>query len=126
MASEGRRGSRADARERGRRRARRVGAAGFLLAASWPAVVWHDLIASIAREWRPDAVYLVSQWTPWALIALGLLFALPVAWSIGRDPESRWYPRARNAYAAWAVSLYVLGVLLGVQVATIASLSGAG
>ena len=34
---------------------------------------------------------------PGCCSSLGLLFLVPVAWSAGRDPESRWYPRARNA-----------------------------
>ncbi len=79
---------------RNRRQARTVGAVGFLLAV-----------------------------TPWALIVLGLLFLVPVALSDGRDPESRWYPRARNAYAGWGISLYLLGVILGSQVAQLYSLS---
>jgi len=79
---------------RNRRQARTVGAVGFLLAV-----------------------------TPWALIVLGLLFLVPVALSAGRDPESRWYPRARNAYAGWGISLYLLGVILGSQVAQLYSLS---
>jgi hypothetical protein len=79
---------------RNRRQARTVGAVGFLLAV-----------------------------TPWALIVLGLLFLVPVALSAGRDPESRWYPRARNAHAGWGISLYLLGVILGSQVAQLYSLS---
>ena len=33
------------------------------------------------------------------------------------DPEGRFYPRARNAYLAWGLSLYLLGFLLATQVA---------
>ncbi len=69
------------------------------------------------------AVRFLLAWTPWALIVLGLLFLVPVALSAGRDPESRWYPRARNAYAGWGISLYLLGVILGSQVAQLYSLS---
>ncbi len=41
---------------------------------------------------------------------------VPVALSVGRDPESRLYPRARRAYFAWGTVLYLLGLLLVVQV----------
>jgi hypothetical protein len=56
---------------------------------------------------------------PWVLIAAGLAFFVPVAWSAGRDPGSRWYPRARNAYAGWGITLYLLGCGLATQVAQI-------
>src|SRR4051812_50099092 len=58
-------------------------------------------------------------WTPWVLMALGLGFFIPVALSEGRDPEGRFYPRARNAYFGWGVSLYLLGFLLAWQGARI-------
>ena len=60
--------------------------------------------------------YLIG-WAPWALMAAGIVFFIPVAWSEGRDPEGRFYPRARNAYMGWGVSLYLLGFLLAWQVA---------
>ena len=41
---------------------------------------------------------------------LGLAFLLPVALSAGRHPDSRLYPRSRNAYMGWGVSLYLLGL----------------
>jgi hypothetical protein len=74
----------------------------------------------IAEEFRFDLGYLVAGWTAYALIALGLLFFVPVVVSIGRRPDSRLYPRSRGAYAGWGVSLYTLGVLLATQVAVIA------
>jgi hypothetical protein len=49
-----------------------------------------------------------------------MAFLLPVAVSAGRPPESRIYPRARNAYAGWGVTLYLLGFLLALQVAEVA------
>jgi MFS family permease len=106
--------------ERARRRARWVGAVGFVLAAALPALLFHDVVVDIASQFRLDAHYFIAEWLPWVLIALGLGFLAPVAWSAGRDSESRWYPRARNAYAGWGVSLYLLGVALAVQVAQIA------
>jgi hypothetical protein len=104
-----------------RRRSRSVSFASFGLAVALPCVAWYDTIADIAAEFRWDFAYLVAEWTPWILLLAGLLFLLPVAWSAGRDPESRWYPRARNAYAGWGITLYLLGVLLGTQVAQISS-----
>ena len=88
-------------------------------------VLWHRPIAMIAEDFRLDAEYLVTGWTAYALIVLGLLFFIPVVLSIGRRPDSRFYPRSRGAYAGWGVSLYTLGILLAAQVATIAAGPGA-
>ena len=74
----------------------------------------------IADEFRLEPGYLVTGWTAYGLIALGLLFFVPVLVSIGRSPDSRLYPRSRGAYAGWGVSLYTLGILLAAQVAVIA------
>jgi hypothetical protein len=74
----------------------------------------------IAAEFRFDFEYLVTGWTAYGLIALGLLFFLPVVLSIGRRPDSRLYPHSRGAYAGWGVSLYTLGIMLATQVAVIA------
>ena len=105
-----------------RRRARWVGLAGFVGAAVLPAVLWHNSISAIAADFRFELEYLVTGWTGYGLIALGLLFFVPVLVSIGRSPESRLYPRSRNAYAGWGVSLYVLGVILASQVAAVTGL----
>ncbi len=102
-----------------RRQARWVAAMGFVAALTLPILLWHQVVYDIASEFRLDFHYFVSEWSPWVLIVAGLAFSLPVAWSAGRDPESRWYPRARNAYAGWGVTLYLLGVALAVQVAQI-------
>jgi hypothetical protein len=104
-----------------RRKARRTGLLSFLLAAGLPWIAWYDTIGDVVAEFRWDFTYFVAEWTPWVLIAGGLLFLAPVAWSAGRDSESRWYPRARNAYAGWGTTLYLLGVLLATQVAQISS-----
>ena len=37
------------------------------------------------------------------------------------DPEGRWYPRSRNAYAGWGITLYLLGLALATQVAQIST-----
>ena len=76
-------------------------------------------MVGIASEFRLDVHYLLSEWLPWVLIGLGLAFCLTVVWSAGVDPESRWYPRARNAYAGWGITLYLLGLALATQVAQI-------
>jgi hypothetical protein len=108
---------------RARQRARWVGAVGFLCALLLPTLLFHRLVGDIASEFRLDARYLLTEWSPWFLLGAGLAFLLPVAWSAGRDIESRWYPRARNAYAGWGITLYLLGLALGAQVAQIAALS---
>ena len=85
-----------------------------------PVILWHRAMAIIAQDFRIDAGYLVTGWTAYTLIALGLLFFLPVVISIGRRPDSRFYPRSRGAYVGWGVSLYTLGIMLATQVAVIA------
>jgi len=105
--------------ELSRRNARVVGFGGFLLAAAMPPILWHRAMAAVAEDFRLELDYL-SGWTGYVLIALGLLFFLPVVVSIGRSPASRLYPRSRNAYVGWGVSLYMLGVMIAVQVAAVA------
>jgi hypothetical protein len=104
---------------RDRRKARLVGLAGFIGAAVLPVALWHRAISIIATDFRVEAEYLLTGWTGYILIGLGLLFMAPVVWSIGRRPESRLYPRSRNAYAAWGVCLYLLGIILASQVAAV-------
>ena len=105
-----------------RRKARWVGFFGFVFAAAIPPLLWHRSISAIADDFRLEVEYLVTGWTGYGLIVLGLLFFVPVLVSIGRSPESRLYPRGRNAYAGWAVSLYLLGVILASQVAAVTGL----
>jgi hypothetical protein len=102
-----------------RRQAQRVGAVGFVFALVLPIILWHRVIGDIASEFRFDAKYLVAGWSPWILMLLGLAFFVPVAISNGRDPEGRFYPKARNAYAGWGITLYLLGFGLATQVAQI-------
>jgi hypothetical protein len=101
------------------RHAQLVGLGGFLVAAALPVVLWHRAIETIASDFRVELEYLVTGWTGYGLIALGLLFLIPVVVSIGRSPESRLYPRGRNAYAGWGVVLYLLGIMLASQVAAV-------
>jgi hypothetical protein len=106
---------------RRRRNAQLVGLAGFGFAALLPAVLWHRAIGVIASDFRLELEYLVTGWTGYGLIACGLVFLIPVVLSIGRNPEGRFYPRSRNAYAGWGVVLYLLGIALASQVAAVTS-----
>ena len=115
-------GARAERQEAARRNSQLVGLGGFVAAAALPWALWHRSISAIAGDFRLEAEYLLTGWTGYGLMALGLLFLVPVVVSIGRSPSSRLYPRSRNAYAAWGVCLYVLGVALASQVAAVTSL----
>ena len=55
-------------------------------------------MAMVIDEFRFELEYFVTGWTAYALIAIGLLFFVPVVLSIGRNPDSRLYPRSRAAY----------------------------
>ena len=105
-------------------RRRLAAASGVALSAAWPFAVFHDVILDAASQFRLEFVYLLSGWTAWVLILLGVLCFVPVALSIGRDEYSRWFlkPAIRRAYEAWGVSLYVMGVLLAVQTVQVAQL----
>jgi hypothetical protein len=116
-------GRRALQEQRRRRQAQLAGLVGFFAAASLPWVLFSRVIGDIASQFRWDVKYLVSEWSPWALIAIGIAFFVPVAFSIGRDPEHALYPRARSAYFGWGITLYILGVALASQVATLDHLS---
>jgi hypothetical protein len=119
------RSERARRERRARRTAQLVGLGGFLAAAALPFVLWHRAIAMIASDFRLDPNYLLTGWLGYGLIGAGLGFLVPVLLSIGRHPESRLYPRSRNALLGWGVSCYLLGMAVAVQVATIArGLSG--
>jgi hypothetical protein len=103
-----------------RKQARLVGVSGFAAAALLPVVLWYQSIDAIATDFRWETGYLTG-WTGYGLILAGLLFGLPVVLSIGRTPASRLYPRSRNAYAAWGITLYLLGIALASQVAAVTS-----
>jgi hypothetical protein len=119
-ATSGRVSTRATKQQLSRRDSQLVGLFGFIGALVLPFALWHRAMGIVARDFRIEGDYLLMGWTGYALIGLGLLFMLPVVVSIGRTPGSRLYPRSRNAYAAWGVSLYVLGLILASQVAAIA------
>ena len=106
---------------RRRRQARALGAGGFVLAAVVPAVLFYRVIRDIAYEFRLDLSYFL-EWAPWVLLVLGLAFLLPVAFSSGLDPDSRYFPRFRRAYAGWGITLYLLGIALATQVAQLYAL----
>jgi hypothetical protein len=89
-----------------------------MVAVALPVVLWREVMIDIAAAYRFQFKYFLG-WAPWALMLLGVLFFVPVAWSEGRDPEGRFYPTARNAYMGWGVSLYVLGFMIAWQVANI-------
>ena len=113
-------GSRELAVRRRRRKARWLGAGGFVAAAAIPVLLFRHVVEVLAAQPRMELHYLTG-WVPWALLAAGLLFLLPVAWSAGMDPASRWFPRSRAVYAGWGLTLYLLGFALAWQVMQIQS-----
>lgn len=120
MAAGGRRQREIEAR----RRARRTGAAGFLVALALPVVLWHRVVAAIASEFQLDARYLVTGWSPWALMAAGLA-CLAIAGVIDwRERDRRFYGPGSAPWVGWGVSLYLLGFGLATQVAQIADSLG--
>jgi hypothetical protein len=112
---------RAERARRARRNAQLAGVVGFVGAAALPIVLWHDAIALLASDFHIQLGTLITGWLGYGLILAGLACAIPVMLSIGRAPDSRLYPRSRNALAGWGVSLYLLGMALAVQVAAVAS-----
>jgi hypothetical protein len=102
-----------------RRQAKTVGVLGFLAAAALPIVLWHHAIGMLAAGFRPTFSYFVTGWTPFGLMAVGLLLFVPVVYSIGLSSYAPAYPRRRNVYAGWGSTLYLLGIGLASQVAAI-------
>jgi hypothetical protein len=84
------------------------GLASLAAAAALPLILWHHAIQLVATDFRLDWDYLLTGWTGYGLIAVGLLLMTPVV--VGR-------PRAAKAYMGWGVSLYLLGAVLAAQVA---------
>src|SRR5262249_33946558 len=100
--------------------ARAAAAVGFVAAAALPAVLWHRVIGDIASEFRLDPAYLVTGWTCWTLMGLGLVCLLPPAVRAWRDPTPPFARRGRGAGYGWGVTLSLLGFALATQVAQIA------
>jgi hypothetical protein len=103
-----------------RQRARRVGAAGFVAATALPVVLWHGVIGAIASEYEPSLRYLVTGWSPWFLMALGLVCLACAGITDWRARERRFYTTGSGALVGWGVTLYLLGFGLATQVAQIA------
>jgi hypothetical protein len=82
-----------------------------------PVVLWHRVLGDILASFHWSLTYAAGELGPWLLLLTGVAFLVPVAVSVGLDPESRFYPRARRAYAGWGIVLYLLGLVLLVQVA---------
>lgn len=81
-----------------------------------PVAVWHQVIGDVLGSFHWSLNYAISELTPWVLLLAALAFFVPVAFSVGRDPESRLYPRARKAYFGWGTVLYLMGLALATQV----------
>jgi hypothetical protein len=110
------------ARGRGARR-RGPALAGIVVFAVAPFGAFYGTVEdAITSDFRLEVGYLMSGWGPWALIVAGALCMVPVAVSLGRGALSRWWlsPEVRHTYAAWGISLYLLGLLLAVQTSQIA------
>ena len=104
------------------RRGERILALLALIAAGGvPAFLYHDLLEQVFSSFTLDVGYIAFGASGFTLIALGLLASLPVVLSIGRNPDSRLYPRSRAALAGWGVSLYLLGIMLVIQIGAIAA-----
>ncbi len=100
-----------------RRRSQLVGLVGVVLAALLPVYLWHDVVADISRiegwSWTTAA-----GWSPWVLMALGLLCGIPIGLEHLRR-ERRFHRPGVGAWVGWGVSLYLLGFGLATQVAQI-------
>jgi hypothetical protein len=105
-----------------KREARRLGIAGLAAAVLLPLGVWHGTILAVAQAFHFDLGYFVTGWTAWLLIAGGLAFFVPVVVSIGQSPFGPFYPRNRNGFMAWGVSLYVMGCALASQMSQMTQL----
>jgi hypothetical protein len=103
----------------------RLGAAATLaLLAAAPYAIFHDTVADVAADFSWGFAYLVSGWTPFFLMTVGVLWFVPVVLSMGRTGYSRLYlrPVTRNACEAWGLVSYVLGFLLAVQASQLAGM----
>jgi hypothetical protein len=92
-----------------------------VLAGALPAFLYRDLLDKVVTGFSLDVNYIVFGASGFALMALGLAASFPVVFSIGRNPDSRLYPRSRGALAGWGVSLYLLGIFLVIQIGAVAA-----
>jgi hypothetical protein len=106
---------------RRRRGERLLALLALICAGAVPAYLYRDLLSQVLGNFALDAEYIAFGASGFTLMALGLLVALPVVLSIGRNPDSRLYPRSRGALAGWGVSLYLLGITLVIQIGAIAA-----
>jgi hypothetical protein len=106
---------------RSRRGERIVALLGLIAAGAVPAVLYRELLGQVWHNFTLDAGYIAFGASGFTLMALGLLASFPVVLSIGRNPDSRLYPRSRGALAGWGVSLYLLGIMLVIQIGAIAA-----
>jgi hypothetical protein len=106
---------------RSRRGERILALLGLIAAGAVPAVLYRDLLSQVWHNFNLNAGYIAFGASGFTLMALGLLASFPVALSIGRNPDSRLYPRSRGALAGWGVSLYLLGIMLVIQIGAIAA-----
>jgi len=102
-----------------RAQAKIAGVAGFVAAIALPVALWHHALSMLASAFRPTLVYFLTGWAPFVLIAAGLALFVPVVYSIGLNSYAPRYPRHRNVYAGWGMTLYLLGLALAMQVAAI-------
>ena len=84
----------------------------FLLALAAPVARWGHVIVAMGHDFHLELGYLVTGWSGYGLIALGLILLVPVVVSVELHPDSRLYPRSRNAFLGWGTSLYLLGTAL--------------
>jgi hypothetical protein len=106
---------------RSRRGERVFALCGLIAAGALPAALYHELLGQVVGNFTFDVGYIAFGASGFALMALGLLASLPVVLSIGRNPDSRLYPRSRGALAGWGISLYLLGAMLVIQIGAIAA-----
>ena len=93
--------------------------AWLLVLTAAPLAIWHRMLGDVLGSFHWSLTYVISELSPWFLLAVGIAFLVPVAVSAGRHPESRLYPRARRAYIAWGTVVYLMGLILAVEVAEV-------
>ncbi len=92
---------------------------GFAAALVLPVVLFRHVVGAIASGFRLEVGYLLTGWTPWVLMAVGLACFVPIALDELRDPHRRFHGFPRGAWFAWGTTLYLLGFALASQVAQI-------